>query len=378
MTIRREGGLKYERLTRTLRDEITSGRLKPGDMLPPEIDLAKQMGLARNTVRQALRELESRRMIRRVRGKGTIVCEAHDPATAIDIETSQLIGLALPELRAAMYQSLQAGLSDAMADSGASMVVCDSNQDLFRQVDLTLRLVHRGIGGLVMVPITTEVTPAHHISFLRDRGIPVVFCHRGVEGVKSPLIGFSPGEMGRVAGGELADHGHRRVAMVFSHRSPSCRPRMHGVREAMRAVGGAAPEEFVIFDRSTRADVLPEGIEERLTRALQRMMAHPDPPTGIVVSADSLAALTCTLLQRIGRRVPDDVSVIGFGDRTNRYGMLPLTLTSVTVDEFSLGEHAFRTLDEMRRGDRPIDDDETMLMPLQVTPGDTVGPAPNA
>ena len=64
--------LKYERLKRLLLDQMSSGQLRPGDLLPPEVDLAQKMGVARNTVRQAMRELELQRLIRRVRGKGTI------------------------------------------------------------------------------------------------------------------------------------------------------------------------------------------------------------------------------------------------------------------------------------------------------------------
>lgn len=364
---KRPGVLKYQQLTRTLHEQIRSGQLKPGDMLPPEVDLARQTRLARNTVRQALHELEAEGLIRRVRGKGTIVCEIARTRQ----EVRGLIGLALPELRAAMYQSLQAGLNSAMTEAAVSMVVSDSDQDLYRQVDQLLRFGHQGVDGVIMVPITTARTPAHHLTFLQERGVPLVFCHRRVEGVNAPMVGFSSYEMGRVAGRELVRLGHRRAAMIFSHKAASCEERRRGLSEALKKVDGEVPEAFVHYDQSIRADALPDGIEDRLTQRLRAMLDDADPPTAVVVSADNLAAVTCRVLQSMGVDVPGDLSVIGFGDRANRQTFLPLPLTSVTVDEYRLGQIAYQTLSEIQSGDRPADDDETILMPLEVSQGET-------
>lgn len=370
--------LKYERLRRILLGEIASGKLRPGDMLPPEVTLAQKMGVARNTVRQAMRELELQRVIRRVRGKGTIVCEI--PAKAEGPKSSaagQLVGLVLPELRAGMYLSLQAGLNNAMSPLGANMIVCDSGQELHQQADVLLQLAHRGVSGIALVPITSARTPIHHVSFLRNAKLPLVFCHRRVDGIRAPLIGFSPFEMGNVAGKELAARGHRRVAAIFSHASTSADERLRGARAAMKSVGGTVPDEFVYFDNSFRADALPPGLEERLIAQFKAMLAHADPPTGFIVSADGLASMTCFVLQKLGLSIPGEASVIGFGDRWNRGSVLPFKLQSVTVDEWKLGQIAFETLGQIQRGERAIDDNEEILMPLEMSDGESVGP-PNS
>lgn len=370
------GQLKYVQLKNMLLDQISSGRLQPGDMLPPEVDIAQQMGVARNTVRQAMRELELQQTIRRVRGKGTIVCDV--PGNSLGDERTktamagQLFGLVLPELRAGMYQSLQAGMNHAMTSVSANMVVCDSGQEMYRQIDGLLQLAHRGVSGITIVPITTAATPVHHLSLLRANRMPLVFCHRRVEGVRAPLVGFSPYEMGRVAGQELARQGHRRLAMIFSHASASCDERKRGARDAVGKVKGQVPEEFIYYDTSFRADMLPPGLKDRLAEQLQRMLADPEPPTGIIVSADSLGAMTCHVLQQLGHSVPGDVSVIGFGDLWNRQTVLPCKLTSVTVDEWRLGQIAFETLLQIQRGERPLDDEEEIMMPLEISEGDSV------
>jgi GntR family transcriptional repressor for pyruvate dehydrogenase complex len=56
-----------------LRDLIASGRLAPGSRLPPEHELATQLGLSRNTAREAVRALVTARVLDVRRGDGTYV-----------------------------------------------------------------------------------------------------------------------------------------------------------------------------------------------------------------------------------------------------------------------------------------------------------------
>jgi GntR family transcriptional regulator, transcriptional repressor for pyruvate dehydrogenase complex len=51
-----------------LRDDITSGRLQPGERLPPEPELCVRTGVSRSTVREALRLLSSQHLIVTTRG----------------------------------------------------------------------------------------------------------------------------------------------------------------------------------------------------------------------------------------------------------------------------------------------------------------------
>src|SRR4029450_4446208 len=56
-----------------IRDLITSGELAPGSRLPPEQELAAQLGLSRNTAREAVRALVTVRVLDVRRGDGTYV-----------------------------------------------------------------------------------------------------------------------------------------------------------------------------------------------------------------------------------------------------------------------------------------------------------------
>ena len=64
-----------ESVEEKLRREILLGRYQPGSRLPPERELALKLGTNRNTLREALRTLESEKLVRARQGDGTMVLD---------------------------------------------------------------------------------------------------------------------------------------------------------------------------------------------------------------------------------------------------------------------------------------------------------------
>lgn len=359
---------KHERLRAYLLAEMTAGRLKPGDALPTEFELVASTGLSRNTVRQALAGLERGGLIFRVRGRGTFVHESAGERLRTGLD---LFGLVIPESRAGYYPSLQRGFRAAANAVRSQVIVCDTGNDPLRQADGLLQLLDAPVAGVAIVPTTDPVTPPHQVRPLQGKNIPVVFCHRRVEGVRAPLVTFSAPEVGRLAGRALADRGHRRVAFFARHRTGLAPLYEQGLRATLREAGGDLPAEWV---RAIPPGT-PEGRHEDAVREnLEAVMAADQPPTAIFCGFDSEAELLYLLLPRLGLRVPEDVSVVGFGG-TWREGALLRRLTSVVVDEEWLGKTAVDLLDEMRRGVRSIDDTTDIVLPLALSDGETLGPA---
>src|SRR6187402_524653 len=58
----------YRKVAGALLERITTRTLNPGERLPPEMELARQFGVHRGTVREALRELETNGVLKRERG----------------------------------------------------------------------------------------------------------------------------------------------------------------------------------------------------------------------------------------------------------------------------------------------------------------------
>jgi len=86
----------YEEVARQIQNHILE-RLKPGDVLPPERELAQKFGVSRSSVRDAIRSLELVGLLEPQQGRGTVVCEPSSdtlvgPLAAILMQKRRLVG----------------------------------------------------------------------------------------------------------------------------------------------------------------------------------------------------------------------------------------------------------------------------------------------
>jgi GntR family transcriptional regulator, arabinose operon transcriptional repressor len=361
----RLGRPKYQRLRDHLANEMLAGRLKPGQAIPSENTLVQSLGLARMTVRQAMVSLESDGLIRRVQGKGNFV---HEEARRKLKRGLDVFALVVPETREGFYPSLLHGFETAAAELHHQTIICRTADDVGRQAGIILQLIDKKVGGVAINPTTPQPTPAYQIRQVQERGIPVVLCHRGVEGISAPLLALPYREIGRLAGKTLAEHGHRKAAFFTAQPSPAVRQREEGLQEAGREGGcDLRVESVYLVERPIKAR------EESCWAALREVFAGLDPPTAIFTSFDSMAEMIYLMLPRLGLRVPQDVSLLGCGGSW-RDSALIRQITSVVVDELALGQKAVALLHEMRRGDRAIDDNEQFTMELSLSDGQTLAP----
>jgi len=85
----------YEEVARQIQNHIVE-HLKPGDVLPPERELAQMFGVSRGSVRDAIRSLELVGLLEPQQGRGTVVCEPSadalvGPLAAVLIQKQKLV-----------------------------------------------------------------------------------------------------------------------------------------------------------------------------------------------------------------------------------------------------------------------------------------------
>jgi len=368
---------KYARLKRFLIDEVAQGRILPGEALPTEREMAGTLQLALGTVRQALAGLEQDGVIRREQGRGTFVNEngAQDPLRpAAKSPATKSFAMLMMGTHDLSSMSMIRGFGQECQKFHHSMLLVDSNNVLNDQAAMILRLSQSDIGGIAIQPVTMPPTPSYHITALQEKQIPVVFCHRSVEGARGPLLSVSHEEEGRQVGRAFAEQGHRRVALLIAYQTGGIAQKwVRGMRESLRAVDGELPDEFIYSAETTSLDAA--GLESNMSEALERMFRSENPPTALFVVPDDFAQER--VLQQMGLRVPEDVSLIGLGD-INRDSSFTRRLTSVGIDGAKLSRRAVELLAEMQSGERSIHDTEEFPMAISISDGQTLGPAPKS
>lgn len=195
-----------------------------------------------------------------------------------------------------------------------------------------------------MVVIGFEHT-AQARRLLLSCGVPVVEMwdtpQAGVQAIDMS-VGFSHQEVGRLQTRHLYDQGCRQVAYIGAAVEQDTRVRSRGAGYAQEAsrCGRHPPVAVTTPDPATP----PTGC--RLFSEV--LNSHPD-IDGIVCSNDMLALGILFEAQRRNIRVPEDLSVVGFGDLSFSGSSLP-PLTTVRPPQTEIGGYVARQIMERLRG----------------------------
>lgn len=126
----------YQLLADELRNEITSGRLQPGERLPPEPELCVRTGVSRSTVREALRLLASQHLIVTTRGVTGGSFVAHPDA--MQLAESLTTGLTLLNNAAEIGMADLLELRRALEVPAAGLAAARRTDEHLREIRSTL------------------------------------------------------------------------------------------------------------------------------------------------------------------------------------------------------------------------------------------------
>ena len=134
----------YHEIVEQIKELITEGRIKPGDRLPPERELAELFKASRNSVRDAIRVLEQMGLIESRQGDGTYV------RTLSADELTKPLALCLLQSRTQMRElwEVRRILEPALAESAAARITDEELGELEVILDVQQRKVEAGFIAL--------------------------------------------------------------------------------------------------------------------------------------------------------------------------------------------------------------------------------------
>jgi GntR family transcriptional repressor for pyruvate dehydrogenase complex len=134
----------YEEIVRQVKTMIAEGRLKGGDRLPPERDLAEKFVVSRTSVREALRALESLGLVEIRAGEGTFIREVSIDAL---VEPLALLMASQREATGELFEARRL-LEPSLAALAASRATPEEIQEMERILEEQAREIGAGRTGL--------------------------------------------------------------------------------------------------------------------------------------------------------------------------------------------------------------------------------------
>jgi LacI family transcriptional regulator len=289
--------------------------------IPSERELAVELDVSRTTVRNAILALTARGLFERSVGQGTFVRRAPAPKTHPRTSTGTLGYVVCKEKSTrrpiaaeAFYFDVFLGLEEETARSGRHTLF--TYLDDYDPEELeTFRTFLAKVDGVIVEEARNTVL----LETARASGVPTVLLAptAAIEGLDLVTMDLAAGAKKAVRC--LRDLGHERIAIVNGPlRLESARVRYLAWKEAMADTGAAVDEGLVDGDEGWSA--------EAGYAAIGRLLVRRADLTAVFCANDLLAIGALSALAEHSRRVPDDVSVIGFDDtELARHSSPPLT-----------------------------------------------------
>lgn len=364
---------KWLWLKHDLLGKISSGEYAPGDLLPGELDLCEKKGVSRTTVRQALNVLENEGFIERQRGRGTYVKEmpantSKRPQDRSDKNLQKPYALLIPEISRPIFAVLARGFDEFLSGIHQQMMICHSLHNIYKQGDIILQLLNQQISGVAIVPPIGKQTPVHQVSQLQNNRIPVVFCHRGVEGISAPLLCWDSFQIGKIAAKEIIRRGHKQIGFVAPLKYSINEEQFRGFSSELSFAGIPIEDENVLWAEPPYGNSEISGITEK---DISKILTKKNRPTAVYCTDTSEAEKLYMVALQKGLKVPRDISIVSSDDKQHT-SYISSKLALVCKNEFELGYKAAELLNKMNKKKIQIDDDRIIKVNLEFTKGNSL------
>ncbi|XOJ02027.1 LacI family DNA-binding transcriptional regulator [Paenibacillus polymyxa] len=234
---------------------------------------------------------------------------------------SKLIGLLLPDIANPYFPQLARGVEDRMQEQDYRLIFGNSDEDERKEQDYIQTFIQNNVVGVI------SSTNYPHSSIYENLKIPVVFLDR--TSLDRPSVYADGREGGRLAAREIIKRGSRRITVM---QGPSqIRPAQDRFEGSIEIIRDAGLDYQVIQTTSFSINEAGVWAEE-----LFRKYADTD---GVIASNDIAAMAVLHEAARIGRKVPDDVQVIGFDD-IPMSSLLSPALSTIHQPAYEMGREA--------------------------------------
>ena len=293
------------------------------------LDVAEMAGVSKSTVSRYLNggcvSAEKAEQVRRAIAATGF--RSNFFAKRLKTKTSQLLGIVLPRMDSVSVGKLLAGVSRITEPAGYQSILLVSQLDARKEAEAIKSLCQQGVDGILVDSVA--ITDAH-VQLAKDTAIPILCT--GQRRVGLPCLKIDDFAAGRTMGAYLRQMGHRRA--VFA-----------GVTSADRAVGVERRQGFeaaFLEADGARVDFIETGFDFLAAYNCAAAVCAKA-PTVIVGATDNIALGILRYLHERAIRVPEAVSVTGFGGYDVGAVVYP-ALTTIAFDYELLGMKAAQYL----------------------------------
>lgn len=317
----------YLQLEKALRKKISSD-LAPGEPLGTIEDICNTYRVSAITVKHSLFRLAADGIVKSIKSRGYFVkktkCIEND-AKIIAFVTF------IPErsILNPMYANLFAGAYSVLKNNKVTL-------SLYSPEELILENEYKNSDfyGFILADVHNQ--SLHELLFSSNSKFILADIYSDIY----PSI-LTDSQFGAESATEyLIGQGHSKIIFAKPfYKDENFNMRIDGYKKALKKNKIEIRDDLILDESKIPPD-------ERI-KAMKKMLTGKDSPTAIFFASDSQAHYYIPEIQKMGFRIPEDLSVIGFDDQEESYYMDP-PLTTIKQPMFEVGRRAAQMLLDMK------------------------------
>ena len=230
-------------------------------------------------------------------------------AKSMRVQRTRTIGAIIGDIQAPFFSKLAFAIEDFANRRGYNVLVCNTNEKPERELRHLQSLFERRVDGIILSStqrFNSEM--GQDIRRLYESEIPLVTVDRQVNGLKRPLVQCNNLGGSYQAGKYLLELGHRNIGVIASNQFVnSTREREAGFRMALA--------EYNLTLRPGMIRYCEESFITEAGRRITKDLLDDNPDiTALYLLNNPLYRSAWLELKARGARIPEDISLLGWGD----------------------------------------------------------------
>lgn len=248
---------------------------------------------------------------------------------------TKTIGLIISDVSNNFFGTITKGVEDECNAQGWNLILCNTNDYHKRELEYIHTLDDKGADGIILCFAKEDdyAKVQETVNCLNQLSVPHVMVDRYVSDIEGYFVSVNHVKGGYLAGRYLTEMGHRRIGCITGPENlEDSRNRTKGFLMAMEEAGvKMKPEDFYQGNYDIKSG-------ERGARYLMERGV-----TAIFAYNELMAYGVYYWMNRHGKRIPEDVSVIGYDD-VGFSDILHAPLTNIKQPVYQIGREAVKQM----------------------------------
>jgi LacI family transcriptional regulator len=278
----------------------------------------------------------------------------NEVARSLVTKKSNIIGIIVDDIGSSYVAQIIRGVEEVGRMYNYDLLLCSSYGDKESELRFAQFLMQKQVAGIIIV---SEILNNDVLSFLDMSRIPFVYLNKYYNVLESPNVSINNREASDKVMRHLVEEGHKRIAYVTQEKDVELtieKHKLEAYREWMGNIGG----DPMVFE--VDGHKIEDGYDIG-NRIVERLLEEKI--TAVYCCEDEIAIGLINYLYDHNIKVPEDISVVGYGDITLASYFRPM-LTTIKEPYYDIGAVSIRRILKVLQGEKV--EEQTIVLPVQL------------